>query len=64
MLVFPFLALVEHTNFLSSEHFGGDHIVYCGDYLEDGHEYFNLSKEQLLERFLAVLPRFNPQIQS
>jgi protoporphyrinogen oxidase len=61
---FPFLALVEHTNFLSSEHFGGDHIVYCGDYLEDGHEYFNLSKEQLLERFLAVLPRFNPKFKA
>jgi len=30
---FPFLALCEHTNFVSPEHFGGDHIVYCGDYL-------------------------------
>jgi hypothetical protein len=61
---FPFLALVEHTNFLSSKYFGGDYIVYCGDYLEAGHEYFDLSKEQLLERFLPVLTRFNPQIQS
>ncbi len=58
---FPFLALVEHTNFLSPEHFGGDHIVYCGDYLEPDHEYFSLSEEALLERFLPVLPRFNPQ---
>jgi protoporphyrinogen oxidase len=61
---FPFLALVEHTNFLSSEYFGGDHIVYCGDYLEVGHEYFELTKEQLLERFLPVLPRFNPQFKA
>ncbi len=58
---FPFLALVEHTNFLSPEHFGGDHIVYIGDYLETDHEYFSLSQEELLERFLPVLPRFNPQ---
>lgn len=56
---FPFLALVEHTNFLSSEYFGGDHIVYCGDYLEPDHEYFTLNKEQLLERFMPALPRFN-----
>lgn len=56
---FPFLALVEHTNFLSSEYFGGDHIVYCGDYLEPDHEYFSLNKEQLLERFMPALPRFN-----
>jgi protoporphyrinogen oxidase len=58
---FPFLALVEHTNFLSPEHFGGDHLIYCGDYLDPDHEYFRLSKEELLERFLPVLPRFNPQ---
>jgi protoporphyrinogen oxidase len=57
---FPFLALVEHTNFLSPEHFGGDHIVYAGDYLETDHEYFSLSKDELLERFLPTLPRFNP----
>ncbi|HSO28148.1 MAG TPA: NAD(P)/FAD-dependent oxidoreductase [Anaerolineales bacterium] len=58
---FPFLALVEHTNFVSAEHFGGEHIVYVGDYLEPEHEYFELTKEQLLERFLPVLPRFNPE---
>ncbi|MGD2252133.1 MAG: NAD(P)/FAD-dependent oxidoreductase [Anaerolineales bacterium] len=56
---FPFLAMVEHTNFLSPENFGGDHIVYCGDYLDPSHEYFSLSQEQLLERFLPSLPRFN-----
>ncbi|MFN2197236.1 MAG: NAD(P)/FAD-dependent oxidoreductase [Anaerolineales bacterium] len=60
---FPFLALVEHTNFVSSEHFSGEHIVYCGDYLVGDHEYFSLSKEALLERFLPVLPRFNPDFQ-
>lgn len=57
---FPFLALVEHTNFLPAEHFGGDHILYCGDYLDPEHENFGLSKEQLLERFLPALPRINP----
>ena len=60
---FPFLALVEHTNFLPSERFGGDHIVYIGDYLETDHEYFRLSQEELLGRFLPSLPRFNPQFQ-
>ncbi|HYD49521.1 MAG TPA: NAD(P)/FAD-dependent oxidoreductase [Terriglobales bacterium] len=57
---FPYLAMVEHTNFLSSEHYGGDHILYCGDYLEADHENFHLSKEQVLERFLPSLSRFNP----
>ncbi len=58
---FPFLALVEHTNFLSPKYFGGEHIVYMGDYLDPDHEYFRLSQEELLERFLPVLTRINPK---
>ena len=58
---FPFLALVEHTNFVDPAHYGGDRLVYCGDYLEPEHEYFRLSKDQLLERFLPALKRVNPQ---
>ena len=57
---FPFLALVEHTNFIPPEHYGGDHIIYCGDYLNPDHEYFQMSKEELLERFLPVFNAFNP----
>ncbi len=60
---FPFLALVEHTNFLSPEHFGGDYIIYCGDYLEAGHEYFSLSDEELLKRFVPGIQRVNPHFQ-
>jgi protoporphyrinogen oxidase len=60
---YPFLALVEHTNYLSPEHFGGDHIVYMGDYLEPEHEYFRLSQEELLERFLPALSKFNPKFE-
>lgn len=60
---FPFLALVEHTNYLSPQFFGGDHIVYCGDYLVPDHEYFSLTKEQLEERFFDALPRFNPSFE-
>ncbi len=57
---FPFLSLVEHTNFLPPEHFGGDRILYIGDYLQQEHEYFDLTKEELLSQFLPHLPKFNP----
>ena len=60
---FPFLALVEHTNFVPKEHFGGDHIVYVGDYLETEHEYFKLDPEELLKRFLPSFKFFNPDFQ-
>jgi protoporphyrinogen oxidase len=57
---FPFLALVEHTNFLPACQYGGENLVYCGDYLENSHEYFSLSREELLVRFLPSLERINP----
>ena len=57
---FPFLALVEHTNYVSPDNFGGEHIVYIGDYLETNHEYFQLSQDELLQLFLPSLKRINP----
>lgn len=57
---FPFLAFVEHTNYVNAEHYGGDTIVYCGDYLAPDHPYFELSKEELLNRFIPGIQRINP----
>ena len=60
---FPFLALVEHTNYVSSENFGGEHIVYAGDYLEAGHKYFDLSADELMDRFAESFARINPKFE-
>jgi protoporphyrinogen oxidase len=60
---FPFLALVEHTNYIPREHYGGDHIIYCGDYVPPNHEYFNMSEEELVERFLPALKKVNPNFE-
>lgn len=57
---FPFLALVEHTNFQSPENFGGEHIVYIGDYHDPEHEYFEMSKEELQALFISKLNKINP----
>ena len=57
----PFLAIVEHTNFVGPENYGGNHIVYISNYLEPGHEYFNLSEEQLWALFEPALQKINPQ---
>ncbi len=59
----PFMGLVEHTNYIGREHYGGDHIVYCGDYLPPEHPYFDYDKEQLLETYLPGLTKINPDFQ-
>jgi protoporphyrinogen oxidase len=56
----PFMGLVEHTNYISPERYGGDHLVYCGDYLPPDHPYFAIDKDKLLEIYLPGLGRINP----
>ncbi len=57
---FPFLALVEHTNWMDKANYGGDHILYLGDYVPANHEYFRLTDDELIERFTAAIPTINP----
>jgi protoporphyrinogen oxidase len=57
---FPFLALVEHTNFVSPSYFGGEHIIYCGQYLETDHPNFSMTPEEVTNQFIPALTRFNP----
>lgn len=57
---FPYLALVEHTNYMDRQHYGGDHLLYLGDYCPPDHEYFTLSEDALVARFLPSLKRVNP----
>ncbi len=55
----PFIGLIEHTNYISPEHYGGDHLIYCGDYLPSDHPYFGCSKDQLLDIYLPGLAKIN-----
>jgi protoporphyrinogen oxidase len=57
---FPFLAVVEHTNFVSPNYFAEEHILYCGDYLALDHAYFDMNDDELLERFIPGIQRINP----
>ncbi|MDR7521424.1 MAG: NAD(P)/FAD-dependent oxidoreductase [Armatimonadota bacterium] len=57
---FPFLVFVEHTHFVPPDCFGGDHIVYCGDYCPADHDYFKMSADQVFHSFVGALGRLNP----
>lgn len=56
---FPFLALVEHSNWMDRRHYGGDVLVYCGDYVPPDHLWFQLDEEALVQRFTSALPLVN-----
>jgi protoporphyrinogen oxidase len=57
---FPFMALVEHTNYMPPEDYGGRHLVYLGNYLPMDHPLFRMSEEEVLAQFLPALQRINP----
>ncbi len=56
---FPFLALVEHTNMLDRKHYGGDRVIYCGDYLSTDHRYFSMSEDEVTQEWIAALSTAN-----
>lgn len=58
---FPFLAVVEHTNYMNRRNYEGDRIIYVGNYLDSTHRYFGKTANQLLEEYLPFLKRINPK---
>ena len=57
----PFLALVEHTNYIDRQHYAGDHIIYCGDYIPQDHASMKLSDTEIITQWTAALSQFNPE---
>ncbi|MGE3985024.1 MAG: NAD(P)/FAD-dependent oxidoreductase [Dehalococcoidia bacterium] len=56
----PFIAVIEHTNFIDKSHYAGQNIVYLSNYLTPNHPWFSLKDEELDELFLPQLTKFNP----
>jgi protoporphyrinogen oxidase len=57
----PFMVLVEHTNFVSPERYGGRHLVYVGRYCETPPEDLDAGTIERLAPHLRVLnPAFSP----
>jgi protoporphyrinogen oxidase len=55
-----FVGLVEHTNFVEPERYGGRRFVYLANYVEPGHELLALDADELLTRYEPSLRRINP----
>ena len=56
---FPFVAVVEHTNFIDKKHYGNQTVLYVGGYYPADHRFFKMGREQILEEFLPYLKRIN-----
>ena len=59
----PFLAVIEHTNFIDKSHYGGKHIVYLSNYLGKESPMYSMSREELMAEYLPHLKRLNPDFE-
>jgi protoporphyrinogen oxidase len=57
----PFTGVIEHTNFMPPEEYGGKHYVYLSKYMEVDHPYFSMPQEELIETYIPYLKRINPE---
>lgn len=60
---FPFVGVIEHTNFVTSETYGGKHIVYLSKYLPDTNPLYFLNADDLFEYAFPYLRRIFPMLE-
>ena len=56
----PFVACIEHTNFIPPSEYGGNHIVYLSNYVPPGHPVLDMDPEQVFASYLEGIRRINP----
>jgi protoporphyrinogen oxidase len=55
----PFVAAIEHTNYMPPEFYNGKHVLYLSNYLPLDSPLFSLSKDELLQEYLPHVQRIN-----
>ena len=58
---YPFMALVEHTNYQPAHAYGGRHLIYLGNYRPMDDPLMSASHADVLDEFLPSLERLNPE---
>ncbi|MAQ85014.1 MAG: amine oxidase [Maritimibacter sp.] len=58
---FPFVAVIEHTNFERAETYGGSHIVYLSKYLPHTDAMYSMDADEALDFSLPYLKEMFPE---
>jgi protoporphyrinogen oxidase len=58
---FPYVGVIEHTNFQDQGAYGGDHVVYLSRYLPHTEALYGMSNEEILEFSIPHLQRMFPE---
>lgn len=60
----PFVGIIEHTNLISSELYGGRHVVYIANYLSRESYLYGLEQDDLLAEYAPYLKMVNSSFDS
>jgi protoporphyrinogen oxidase len=60
---FPFVGVIEHTNFESADNYGGRHIVYLSKYLPHTDRLYSMNADEMLAFALPHLQKMFPSLQ-
>ncbi len=61
---FPFLVVVEQTNFIDLKRYNGENIVYVGGYYLKDSKMFKIDKKDIFKEFSPYLRRLNPSFEN
>lgn len=61
---FPFVGLIEHTNFEKIDTYGGRHIVYLSKYLPHTDKLYAMNLDELLEFSIPFLKKMFPRFKN
>lgn len=60
---FPYVGVIEHTNFENAESYGGSHIVYLSKYLPHTDALYGMSEEEVLDFSVPHLQKMFPEFE-
>ena len=58
---YPFLVLVQHTNFVNKKVYADKHLLYVGNYLEESNPLLKMSEKALFKHFKPYLQTITPK---
>ena len=56
----PVLVMVEHTNMIAPERYGGNHVVYLANYIHRTKPEYRQSDEKIISSYTSILKQLNP----
>ena len=56
----PFGGVIEHTNYIPKERYGGRHLVYLSNYVFPDQPIFRESRKNVMTAYIPALQRINP----